>query len=66
MILGEAAASFCISTSAENSIAEITGWGYASETLVHSISISKDASCLQKSMKMAQKWAILGIFYYPI
>ncbi|MAN28434.1 MULTISPECIES: beta-ketoacyl synthase N-terminal-like domain-containing protein [Mesonia] len=53
MILGEAAASFCISTSAENSIAEITGWGYASETLVHSISISKDASCLQKSMKMA-------------
>ncbi len=53
MILGEAAASFCLSTSRENSVAEVSGWGYASEPLVHSISISKDASCLQKSMKMA-------------
>lgn len=53
MILGEAAASFCLSTSKENSIAEISGWGYASEPLVHSISISNDAGCLQKSMKMA-------------
>lgn len=53
MALGEAAGVACISMSAENSIAKISGIGYATEELKHSVSISANGTCFQKSMKMA-------------
>jgi 3-oxoacyl-(acyl-carrier-protein) synthase len=37
----------------ENAIAFIEGIGYATEILEHNISISAEATCFQKSMKMA-------------
>ncbi|WP_034918365.1 beta-ketoacyl synthase N-terminal-like domain-containing protein [Gillisia sp. CAL575] len=53
MVLGEAAGVACISNNAEKSIAKITGIGYATEELKHSVSISANGKCFQKSMKMA-------------
>lgn len=56
MILGEGAAVCCLeSGEKENAIAYITGVGYATEILEHNISISAEAECFQKSMKMALK-----------
>ncbi|OXA81817.1 3-oxoacyl-(acyl-carrier-protein) synthase [Flavobacterium aquidurense] len=56
MILGEGAAVCCLEAGeAENAIAYITGVGYATEILEHNISISAEADCFQKSMKMALK-----------
>ncbi len=53
-VLGEAAAVFCLeSRSGDNALAYIEGIGYATEPLKHNISISSDADCFQKSMKMA-------------
>lgn len=37
----------------ENALAFIEGIGYATEILEHNISISAEATCFQKSMKMA-------------
>jgi len=59
MILGEAASSFFLEKNSTNAIAAILGLGYASEQLVHNISLSKDAKCLQKSMQMALEKANL-------
>lgn len=53
MVLGEAASCLSISLSSENAIAKITGIGYATEVLSSSTSISTEAICFQKSMKMA-------------
>lgn len=53
MILGEAAGIMCIENSPGESLTHIRGIGYASEKLKHSVSISAEADCLQKSMKMA-------------
>lgn len=54
MILGEAAAVACLENGEkENALAYIVGFGYATENLKHSISISAEATCFQKSMKMA-------------
>jgi len=54
MILGEAAAVLCLEEGIqENAIAKIIGVGYATEILEHNISISTEANCFQKSMKMA-------------
>ncbi len=54
MFLGEGAAMACLEKgSKENAIALIKGIGYATEPLKHNISISTDADCFQKSMKMA-------------
>jgi 3-oxoacyl-(acyl-carrier-protein) synthase len=53
MVLGEAAACLSLSLSSENAIAKITGIGFATEVLSSSTSISSDAKCFQKSMKMA-------------
>lgn len=54
MILGEGAAVCCLeSGERQNAIAYITGVGYATEILEHNISISAEADCFQKSMKMA-------------
>jgi 3-oxoacyl-(acyl-carrier-protein) synthase len=56
MVLGEGAAVCCLEAGEkENAIAYITGVGYATEVLEHNISISAEATCFQKSMKMALK-----------
>ncbi|WP_299902591.1 beta-ketoacyl synthase N-terminal-like domain-containing protein [uncultured Aquimarina sp.] len=54
MFLGEGAGIACLEKGrTKNAQALITGIGYATETLTHNISISTDADCFQKSMKMA-------------
>lgn len=54
MVLGEAAALVCLeSGESEKALAYVEGFGYATEDLKHSISISAEATCFQKSMKMA-------------
>jgi 3-oxoacyl-(acyl-carrier-protein) synthase len=53
MVLGEGAGVLCLSKSPEKSIAKIEGIGYATEKLKHSVSISANGECFQKSMKMA-------------
>lgn len=56
MVLGEGAASACLELGkTPNALAYIDGVGYATETLKHSVSISDDAECMQKSMQMALK-----------
>ncbi|MGJ8659309.1 beta-ketoacyl-[acyl-carrier-protein] synthase family protein [Cellulophaga fucicola] len=54
MVLGEGAAVIGLENgNAANALAEIVGVGYATEVLKHNISISSDAVCFQRSMKMA-------------
>jgi 3-oxoacyl-(acyl-carrier-protein) synthase len=54
MILGEGAAMACLELGPQkNALAYITGFGYATDDLQHSISITDEAECFQKSMKMA-------------
>jgi 3-oxoacyl-(acyl-carrier-protein) synthase len=56
MILGEGAGVCCLEMGKkENALAYIEGIGYATEILEHNISISAEATCFQKSMKMALK-----------
>ncbi|KDN56599.1 beta-ketoacyl synthase N-terminal-like domain-containing protein [Flavobacterium seoulense] len=54
MILGEGASVCCLEIGKkENALAFVEGIGYATEILEHNISISAEATCFQKSMKMA-------------
>lgn len=54
MILGEGAAVACLEVGErENALAYVTGIGYATEILQHNISISDEAECFKKSMRMA-------------
>lgn len=54
MVLGEAAAMACLEKgSSQNTLAKIIGVGYATELLEHNVSVSSDAKCFQRSMKMA-------------
>jgi 3-oxoacyl-(acyl-carrier-protein) synthase len=54
LILGEGAAVCCLEMGKkENALAYVEGIGYATEILEHNISISAEANCFQKSMKMA-------------
>jgi len=54
MVLGEAAVVACLELSPrKNALAYIEGIGYATDDLEHNISISDEANCFQKSMKMA-------------
>lgn len=54
LILGEGAAVCCLEIGkVANALAYIEGIGYATEILEHNISISAEAICFQKSMKMA-------------
>jgi 3-oxoacyl-(acyl-carrier-protein) synthase len=53
LILGEGAAMATMSRSSHNALAQISGFGYATEQITHNISISSDAQCFKKSMKMA-------------
>lgn len=56
MVLGEGASVLCLEKGkTENAIAIIEGIGYATEILEHNISISEEAVCFQKSMRMALK-----------
>jgi len=54
MVLGEAASVACLEkNNTENTLATIIGIGYATEPLMHNVSISTDAQCFQDSMRMA-------------
>lgn len=54
MVLGEGACVACLEPGIKNNaMAVIEGIGYATETLSHNTSISTNATCFQKSMKMA-------------
>ncbi len=54
MVLGEGAAVACLEIGKkENALAYIEGIGYATDDIEHNISISEEATCFQKSMKMA-------------
>lgn len=54
LILGEGASVACLEKGIKsNAMALIAGIGYATESLEHNTSISADAICFQKSMKMA-------------
>lgn len=54
MVLGEAAAVACLEIGEhKNALAYIEGIGYATDDIEHNISISEEANCFQKSMKMA-------------
>lgn len=54
MVLGEGAASACLEPGKKpDAVAYIEGIGYATEMLKHSVSLSDDAECMQKSMRMA-------------
>ena len=54
LILGEGAAVCCLEKGEmPNALAYIDGFGFATEILEHNISISAEADCFQKSMKMA-------------
>jgi 3-oxoacyl-[acyl-carrier-protein] synthase II len=60
LVLGEGAAVFCMERDqGQNRIAKIAGVGYATELIEHNVSLSAEAECLQKSMKMALKNANL-------
>lgn len=54
MVLGEGAAAICLEKgNPENALCFIIGIGYATEVLKHNTSVSTNAICFQKSMKMA-------------
>ncbi len=53
LILGEAAACFCLELNSENAVGFITGIGFGTEIISHGASLSENALCLQKSMQMA-------------
>jgi 3-oxoacyl-(acyl-carrier-protein) synthase len=54
MVLGEGASVACLERGKKkNALAMIEGIGYATEILEHNISISAEAECFQRSMKMA-------------
>ena len=56
LVLGEGAAMACLEIGEhKNALGYITGFGYATDDLQHSISITDEAECFQKSMKMALK-----------
>ena len=53
-VLGEAAAVACLELGEHKSaLAYVEGIGYATDDIEHNISISEEANCFQKSMKMA-------------
>jgi len=61
MVIGEGAAVVCLENGVkENALAIIEGIGYATEVLEHNVSISTEAECFQKSMKMALGNVALG------
>ena len=60
LVLGEGAAVFCLEKDKNQTrIAKIEGVGYSTELIEHNVSISAEADCIQKSMKMALESANL-------
>ncbi|GET46052.1 beta-ketoacyl synthase N-terminal-like domain-containing protein [Capnocytophaga felis] len=56
MVLGEGAGVFCLEKATKsNRLALITGLGFVTEQISHSVSLSANGECLQKSMQMALK-----------
>lgn len=54
MVLSEGAAAICLEKEdSKNALCKIVGIGYATEILKHNTSVSANAICFQKSMKMA-------------
>jgi 3-oxoacyl-(acyl-carrier-protein) synthase len=54
MVLGEGAAVACLELGfKENALAYVEGIGYATDDIQHGVSITNEAECFQKSMKMA-------------
>lgn len=53
MVLGEGAAVIALERDNAHALGYITGVGYATDDLEHNTSISDEAECFQKSMKMA-------------
>lgn len=54
MVLGEGASMACLEPGiSEKSLATIDGVGYATEPLEHNVSLSAEAICFQRSMRMA-------------
>lgn len=54
MVLGEGASMACLEPGiSDRSLATIEGVGYATEPLEHNVSLSTDAICFQRSMRMA-------------
>ena len=54
MVIGEGASVICLEKGIQkNALATISGIGFATEVLEHNTSISAEATCFQKSMKMA-------------
>lgn len=61
MVLGEGASIFALERDkGQKGIAKIIGLGYATEIIEHNASLSAEAECLQKSMKMALQDAELS------
>ena len=61
MVLGEGAAVFSLEKDkGQKRLAKIIGLGYATELVEHHASLSANADCLQKSMRMALKDAELS------
>ena len=56
LVLGEGAAIACIEIGEQpNALCYVDGIGYANDLLQHSLSISDEAECFQKSMEMAMQ-----------
>ncbi|MGV3461483.1 MAG: beta-ketoacyl synthase N-terminal-like domain-containing protein [Flavobacterium sp.] len=54
LVLGEGAGVACLEAGRNDmALAYIEGYGYATELLSHGVSLSAEAECLQKSMRMA-------------
>lgn len=54
MVLGEGASMFSLEkNNGQKSIAKIIGCGYATEIIEHNASLSSNADCMQRSMRMA-------------
>lgn len=54
MVLGEGAAAICLEKGiVKNALATLLGVGFATEVLQHNTSVTADAQCFQKSIKMA-------------
>ena len=60
LVLGEAACLAHISSTPAEDAIKISGLGYATEQISHSISLSAEAECLQRSMAMALEQAQLN------
>ena len=61
LVLGEAAAVFCLEKEAgQNRLASIEGIGFSTELIEHNVSLSAEADCLQNSMEKALKSANLS------